>query len=282
IRNHPSANSTVDRYRSPESGSTVTIVLPANASSRASRSATAAAAPHEMPERMPSSLASRRAISTASSSDTVSTRPTMARSRFSGAKPAPIPWILCGEGVSGAPARVWVMPPPRWPRGSGGSRLRGARALPAGHNSRGSSQRCPRAGVRRASTGAEQHDRNVALGPGLVLVVLGPQRRHGGPDALLVFGRPGARPDGQDLVPHLDLHVGVRDQVPVPSGVLRRAPLRCHDDVVIAVPTVDERELPDLAGPSARRLQDEDGRTVPVVPDLAAGGFVLPDVLGAE
>src|SRR2546430_13107631 len=35
----------------------------------------------------------------------------MARSRFSGAKPAPIPWILCGEGVSGAPARVWVMPP---------------------------------------------------------------------------------------------------------------------------------------------------------------------------
>src|SRR5437879_12922410 len=65
-------------------------------------------------------------------------------------------------------------PPPRWHRGSGSSRLRGARALPAGHNSRGSSQRCPRAGVRRASTGAEQHDRNVALGPGLVLVVLGP------------------------------------------------------------------------------------------------------------
>ena len=93
---------------------------------------------------------------------------------------------------------------------------------------------------------------------------------------------PGARPDGQDLVPHLDLHVGVRDQVPVPSGVLRRAPLRCHDDVVIVVPTVDERELPDLAGPSARRVQDEDGRTVPVVPDLAAGGLVLPDVLGAE
>jgi len=29
-------------------------------------------------------------------------------------------------------------------------------------------------------------------------------------------------------------------------------------------------------------VQDEDGRTVPVVPDLAAGGFVLPDVLGAE
>jgi len=52
--------------------------------------------------------------------------------------------------------------------------------------------------------------------------------------------------------------------------------------MVIVVPTVDERELPDLAGPSARRVQDEGGRTVPVVPDLAAGGLVLPDVLGAE
>jgi len=120
------------------------------------------------------------------------------------------------------------------------------------------------------------------LVPAWYLSYSGHSAGHGGPDALLVFGRPGARPGGQDLVPHLDLHVGVRDQVPVPSGVLRRAPLRCHDDVVIAVPTVDERELPDLAGPSARRLQDEDGRTVPVVPDLAAGGLVLPDVLGAE
>src|SRR6266404_6494963 len=74
-----------------------------------------------------------------------------------------------------------------------------------------------------SSAGAEQHDRNVALGPGLVLVVFGPLRRHGRPHALLVFGRPGARPDREDLVPHLDLHVGVRDQVLVPSGVLRRA-----------------------------------------------------------
>src|SRR5439155_1118318 len=72
-----------------------------------------------------------------------------------------------------------------------------------------------------SSAGAEQHDGNVAFGPGLVLVVVGPLRRHGRPHTLLVFGRPGARPDGEDLVPHLDLHVGVCDQVLVPSGVLR-------------------------------------------------------------
>src|SRR3989475_5718690 len=133
--------------------------------------------------------------------------------------------------------------------------------------------------VRSSSAGAEQHDRNVALGPGLVLVVFGPLRRHGRPHALLVFGRPGARPDWEDLVPHLDLHVGVRDQVLVPSGVLRGATLRRHDDVVIAVPTVDQRELPGLAGLPGGRVQDEAVRAVPVVPHLAAGGLVLSDVL---
>src|SRR5438477_6863875 len=133
-----------------------------------------------------------------------------------------------------------------------------------------------------SSAGAEQHYRNVALGPGLVLVVLGPLRRHGRPHTLLVFGRPGARPDGEDLVPHLDLHVGVGHQVLVPSGVLRRATLRRYDDVVIAVPTVDERELPGLAGLPGRRVQDEAVRAIPVVPHLAAGGLVLSDVLVAK
>src|SRR5437667_10009082 len=133
-----------------------------------------------------------------------------------------------------------------------------------------------------SSAGAEQHDRNVAFGPGLVLVVVGPLRRHGRPHTLLVFGRPGAGPDGEDLVPHLDLHLGVRDQVLVPSGVLRRATLRRHDDEVIAVPTVDERELPGLAGLPGRRVKDENVRAVPVVPHLAAGRLVLPDVLVAK
>src|SRR6266516_6180005 len=130
-----------------------------------------------------------------------------------------------------------------------------------------------------SSARAEQHNRNVALGPGLVRVVLGPLRRHDRPDAPLVLGRPGAGPDGEDLVPHLDLDVGVRDQVPVPSGVFGRSTLRCHDDVVITVPTIDERELPGLAGLPTGRVQDEAVGAIPVVTHLAARRFVLPDVL---
>src|SRR5438093_4082020 len=129
------------------------------------------------------------------------------------------------------------------------------------------------------SARAEQHNRNVALGPGLVLVVLGPLRRHDRPDASLVLARPGTGPDGEDLVPHLDLHVGVGDQVPVPSGIVGRPTLRCHDDVVLTVPTIDERELPDLTGLPTGRVQDETVHAIPVVTHFAARRFVLPDVL---
>ena len=44
-----------------------------------------------------------------SSFATRSTRSTSERSRFFGTKFAPIPWILCGAGVSGWPARVRAM-----------------------------------------------------------------------------------------------------------------------------------------------------------------------------
>ncbi|MNV98732.1 hypothetical protein D3C71_1940160 [compost metagenome] len=45
----------------------------------------------------------------ASSSLLCSTRSTMVRSRFFGTKPAPMPWILCGLGLTSSPARVWLM-----------------------------------------------------------------------------------------------------------------------------------------------------------------------------
>src|ERR1051325_1562204 len=132
------------------------------------------------------------------------------------------------------------------------------------------------------SARAEQHDRNVALGAGLVLVVLGPLRRHDRPDAPLVRGRRGASPDGEDLVPHLDLDVGVRKQVLVPTGIFGRSTLRCYEDVVGTIPTIDERELPGLAGLPTRRVQDEATGAIPVVTHLATGRFVLLDVLVAK
>ena len=45
----------------------------------------------------------------ASSSVTRSTRSTSDRSRFFGTKPAPMPWILCGDGLTSSPARVWLI-----------------------------------------------------------------------------------------------------------------------------------------------------------------------------
>src|SRR5262249_11388518 len=116
-------------------------------------------------------------------------------------------------------------------------------------------------------------------GARLVLVVVGPLLRHDRPDAPLVRGRTRAGSRGEDLVPHLDLDLGVRDQVLVPAGIVGRAALRGHEDVVVAVPTVDERVLPGLARLPAGRVQDEAGRPVPVVTHLAARRFVPADVL---
>ena len=62
----------------------------------------------EMPQVMPSSLWSRRAISIASSLETVTISSTSDRSSTSGLKPAPMPWILCGPGLGGSPLRIAV------------------------------------------------------------------------------------------------------------------------------------------------------------------------------
>ena len=70
----------------------------------------------------------------------------------------------------------------------------------------------------------QQDDRDVARGVRLVGVVVWPLRGHGRPHALLVRGRSGAGGDGDDLVPHLDLHVRVREQVLVPARVLGAPP----------------------------------------------------------
>ena len=58
---------------------------------------------------MPSSCMMRRAMAMASSQATGSTRSISARSRLSGMKLAPMPWILCGAGVIDSPCMRWVM-----------------------------------------------------------------------------------------------------------------------------------------------------------------------------
>ena len=73
------------------------------------------AAPEEMPTGTPSSRATRRALAKASSLLTVTTSSYTSLSRMAGAKPAPMPWILCGPGLppertglsAGSTATTW-------------------------------------------------------------------------------------------------------------------------------------------------------------------------------
>ena len=92
------SNKMVDRYRSPKSGSTATIVLPAFSGRFATSTAAESAAPEEMPTSRPSWVAAARANSRDWSMLRVMTSATASLSRISGTKFAPRPWILCGPG----------------------------------------------------------------------------------------------------------------------------------------------------------------------------------------
>ena len=78
------------------SGRSTTSSLPALSGRPATCRAACRAAPQEIPPAMPSARASSRAVRKASSSVTGMTSSITLRSRTSGTKPAPMPWILCG------------------------------------------------------------------------------------------------------------------------------------------------------------------------------------------
>ena len=65
-------------------------------------------APDEMPTARPSRAETSRAVAKASSLETWTTSSRSERSQFFGTKPAPMPWILWGEGWTGWPLRVCV------------------------------------------------------------------------------------------------------------------------------------------------------------------------------
>lgn len=85
------AYSTVDRYRSPVSGNSVTIRLPRFSGRRASWVAPNTAAPELMPTSSPYSAASCLPVRMASSLLTVSTSSTISALYVLGTKPAPMP-----------------------------------------------------------------------------------------------------------------------------------------------------------------------------------------------
>src|SRR3954447_21027769 len=118
----------------------------------------------------------------------------------------------------------------------------------------------------------EDHDRDLALRPALVVVVVGPDLGHLTPQLGPLLGRrvPRARPEL--VVADLDLHLGVLADVEVPGRVLGRAALRGDDHRVVACHAVDERAAALRAGLAACGGEDQRrGAALPVVPALAAG-----------
>jgi len=79
------------KYLSPVSGRIATIILSLFSDFLEYSIAVYTAAPDEIPHKIPSSFAQRRAVSIASSFDTVKISSTVFLSKFSGIKLAPIP-----------------------------------------------------------------------------------------------------------------------------------------------------------------------------------------------
>ncbi len=94
----------------------------------------------------------------------------------------------------------------------------------------------------------EQHHGDVAFRSGLVVVIVGPLGCHDRPHALLFFGRRSPRPDRNHFVPHLDLHIGVGEQVFVPPRMVGRATFRSDNQIVVAVAPVNQREFFRVCG----------------------------------
>src|SRR5271166_424909 len=131
----------------------------------------------------------------------------------------------------------------------------------------------------RSRGGFEHHNRDLAAGLLLVVVVGRPDRRHLPPHLRLFFRRGNPGPC-RELVAHdLDADIGVRDQVEIPGRRLVRPALGRHHQVVIAVLLVDQGMPALLPALAARRGEDQRRRTLPVVPLRAVGLLVPPDVL---
>src|SRR5712664_4197287 len=84
LQNHASANKALDKYRSPVSASSATIILPAASARDATFNATHSAAPDDPPATTPSRVASRHAHANAPSSVTAITLSRISRLSVSG------------------------------------------------------------------------------------------------------------------------------------------------------------------------------------------------------
>src|ERR687891_25863 len=124
----------------------------------------------------------------------------------------------------------------------------------------------------------DHHHRDLPLDPGLVSVVLRPDRRHGAPQTRTLprRGGPGARVEAFGSRLDVDLRIG--PEVQVPGGVAPGPARRAHHEVPVAVAPVDQRrsaQLPRLPTPGG---EEERVHPAPPVSLPPLGLHVLADV----
>src|SRR5712671_5033663 len=155
---------------------------------------------------------------------------------------------------------------------------RGARCRP----SRGWGPAGRGAPMNEASDALEDHDRNLARRPLLILLIRRPDRGHRLPQGWLLRRRRRAGARFEAIRHDLHLHDRLRDEVLVPARVLRRAAARGDDEIVVAGAAVDQRRRPRLAGAPAGRRQEQGGDALPDMPvpavavDITARVRLLP------
>src|SRR3954447_22980888 len=121
----------------------------------------------------------------------------------------------------------------------------------------------------------EDHERDLALGPVLVVRVTAVEVDHLGPEALALLGSGYPRLDAELPRAGLNGRLRVRPEVVKPGGMPRRPALRGHDHDVVAVLQVHERRRPLLSALGSDVVEQEHGRqTRDAPPDDPACGAV--------
>src|SRR5581483_7956683 len=136
--------------------------------------------------------------------------------------------------------------------------------------------------LRGGGLALENHDRDLAIGPSLVVVVGWPHRRHQIPQPSSLSPFRSVSADRDSLPLDLDRRLRMRLEVLVPIGMVGRAALGRDNHPRFVIAAIDQRRRPLLPRRSSRRGQEQDRRATPVVPLLATSLLVHPYVLLAK
>ena len=174
-------------------------------------------------------------------------------------------FVAAGEGIAIVPASVQTFRPPDLHYVTLREPLGVSPAAAAHPLRRGPTPGSPSPGRRRRALHRElsgglwfplwfaDDEGDVAVGAGLVVVVLGPMAHRNGPEFGLLGGRIRAGSQPVHLAPVLDGHLGVVHQVQIPVRVAGATTHGGDQEISLAVMDADERRPAQAAGLAPRR-----------------------------